>query len=169
MKAAISPHSPRSRHAHWLRSLMLTALVAGAGVLSSGQAQARDDVYWSIGVQSPGVAVGVSNAPPPPVVVHPAYPVYTPHTAYPAYPVYQPRPVYQRPIVVQPAPVVVHPYPYGHVRPVVVERPWRGHGPRWDDHGHGRHKGGHKGGHEHHRHGDDGRRGDHGGWHEHRH
>lgn len=100
----------------WARVLGLASVAATAWALSASPAQARnDDVYWSVGVNSPGVAVGVSNAPPPrPVVVYP------------------------QPVVVhQPAPVFIHqPYPY--VRPVVVHpRPvvyqgW-GYGPRWDD------------------------------------
>lgn len=72
------------------------ALVAGAGV-----AQARD-VYWSVGVNSPGIAVGVANgfpmyaapAPvyyaPPPVYMPPPRPVYY----APARPVYYAPPVY---------------------------------------------------------------------------
>jgi hypothetical protein len=121
---------------------MLAALATSAWALSTGAAHARggDDVYWSIGVNSPGVAVGVSNA--PPVVVHQSYPSYTP------YPVYQPRPVYQRPIVIQHNPVVVHqPYPYRYVQPVVVApqpyyHPGRGHQHHWKGHhgrGHDRH------------------------------
>lgn len=115
---------------HWQRSsalaksLALVTLAAGAWALSAGTAQARDDVYWSIGVNSPGVSVGVSNA--PAVAVYPQ-PVYVEQR-----PVYvQPRPVY-----VQPRPVVIHqPYPY--VRPVVVPQPvyysgW-GYAPRWED------------------------------------
>lgn len=150
-------------HKVWVRGLMLTTLVVGTWGLTTGQVQARDDVYWSIGVNSPGVAVGVSNAPPPPVVVHPAYPVVTPYPAH----VHQPRPVYQRPIVIQPAPVMLQPYPYSYAHPVVVERPWRGHGPRWDHRGHGRNKD--RGDHKHqHRYGDDDRRGGHGGWRDHR-
>ncbi|WP_310564495.1 hypothetical protein [Hydrogenophaga sp.] len=106
----------------WAKAWGLVSLAATAWALSAGQAQARggqDDVYWSIGVSSPGVVVGVSNAPPPrPVVVYP------------------------QPVVVhQAAPVVIHqayPYPYPYVRPVVVQprpvvyRGW-GPGPRWDD------------------------------------
>ncbi len=103
----------------WARALGLASAAATAWALSASPAQARgghDDVYWSIGVHSPGVVVGVSNAPPPrPVVVYP------------------------QPVVVhQPAPVVVYGHPYPYARPVVVHpRPvvyhgW-GHGPRWDD------------------------------------
>lgn len=160
MKAAFL-QTPWSRSSVWARGLMLSALAAGAWAMSTGAAHARggNDVYWSVGISQPGVAVGVSNA--PPVVVHQSYPSYTP------YPVYQqPRPVYQRPIVVQHAPVVVHqPYPYPYVRPVVVApqpyyHPGRGHKHHWKErHGHGR-------GHGHDRHDrhdrdwdDDGRRG----------
>jgi hypothetical protein len=76
------------------------ALVVAAWGLSTAasQAQARDNVYWSVGVNSPGVAVGVSNAPP---VVY-------------GYPVYDPRPVvvYPRPVVVAPQPVYYGPPAY---------------------------------------------------------
>lgn len=101
----------------WARALALVSVAATAWALSASPAQARnnDDVYWSVGVTSPGVVVGVGNTPPPrPVVVYP------------------------QPVVVhQPVPVVVQqPYPYGHPvvvhpRPVVYQG-W-GHGPRWDD------------------------------------
>ena len=100
----------------WARALGLASLATAAWALSAGQAQARgghDDVYWSIGVNSPGVVVGVSNAP---TVVY-SYPSY----GYPVY--YEPRPVvvYPRPVVVHPRPVVVHSYPvYGHPQ-------WHGH------------------------------------------
>ncbi len=104
------------------RGLTLATLAAGAWALSAGQVHARgsNDVYWSIGVQQPGVSVGVSNAPPPrPVIIHQPAPVV----------IHQPYGYVQ--------PVVIHqPYPY--VRPVVVHpRPvyysgWRD-GPRWDD------------------------------------
>lgn len=104
-----------NRSSTWARGLAIAALAAGAWALSAGNAQARgDDVYWSIGVNSPGVSVGVSNA--PTVVVHP------------------------RPVMVHQYPVMVHqPYPYVVGRPVVVVpqpvyyQPVRGHGPRWDE------------------------------------
>lgn len=111
-----------ARSSAWARGLTLASLAVGAWALSASNAHARgsDDVYWSIGVNQPGVNVGVSNAPPPRVVYR------------------EPVVVYERPVVVhRPAPVVIHqPYPY--VRPVVVHpRPvyysgW-GYGPRWDD------------------------------------
>jgi hypothetical protein len=143
-------HTPWRRSSTRARGLMLVALAACAWGLSTGSAQARggDDVYWSIGVHSPGVAVGVSNAPPP-VVVHQSYP-------------YSPRPLYQpRPVVIQHAPVVVHqPYPYPYVRPVVVvpsasAHPGRGHAYGKERRGRGHDK------HRHDRHWDDDRRGGH--------
>ena len=78
------------------------ALVAGAAALFGAATAVRaDDVYWSVGVNSPGgVSVGVSNAPPPrvyyprPVVVYPQ-PVY-------AQPIYHPRPVVVYPVPVHP-------------------------------------------------------------------
>lgn len=96
----VSTLSSRSLSQTWVRGLMAAGLVAGVWALSVGMspAQARDNVYWSIGVDSPGVQWGVSNAPPAPVYVQ------------------RPRPVY-----VQPAPVVVYPgYGYGYERPRFV-------------------------------------------------
>ena len=103
------------------------AAVASAGVAlalmaGAGTAQARSDVYWSVGVGAPGVAMGVGNAapmyyaPPPPVYYAPPPEVYVP-----------PRPVYYAP----PPPV----YYRGH------DHHWRGH------HHHDRHRGhdGHRG------------------------
>lgn len=58
------------------------AALAGAAalLLGTGAAQAHgDNIYWSIGVGSPGVHVGVASAPPvvayPPVVYMPPRPV----------------------------------------------------------------------------------------------
>lgn len=77
------------------------ALMAAAGSFSAGFASLAqaNDVYWSVGVASPGVSIGVSSS--RPVVVVPA-PVYV-----------QPAPVYRRPapIFVQPQVVYVQPYP----------------------------------------------------------
>lgn len=114
---------------HWhrtsalARGLALSALAASAWALSAGwsPAQARD-VYWSVGIQQPGVVLGVSNA--PPVVV----PQYVPP---PKHRVQQP------PVVVYGPPVWVH-APHRSVQPVVVVpqpvyvQNW-GHGPRWDE------------------------------------
>lgn len=114
----------------WARGLAVLALAAGAWALS-GTAQARDNIHWSIGINSPGVSVGVSNAP---TVVY-SYPSY----GHPVY--YEPRPVvvYPRPVVVHPRPVVVHSYPvYGHPH-------WHGHRghKHWKKHhrGHRDHRG----------------------------
>lgn len=90
--------------------------------------QARDNVYWNIGIDAaPGVTLGVGNT--RPVVVAPA-PV-----------IVQPQPVYvARPVVVHPAPVIVRPAPVYYE--TVVVHP-------------GRHKGWRKKHHRHHHHGDD--------------
>src|SRR5574343_11503 len=86
-------------------------MVAAAGValvlaVGAAPAQARD-VYWSVGVNSPGVAVGVSNGGYP-AYVAPA-PVY--YVPPPPRPVYYapppPPPVYYTP----PAPVYYAPPP----------------------------------------------------------
>ena len=88
---------------------MLRVLAAGllaAGALgAAGGAQARD-VYWSVGVGVPGVAVGV-GAPQP---YYAPAPVYMPPP--PVY--YRPRPVY-----VAPPPVVYGPPPGAYGPPPV--------------------------------------------------
>ena len=130
----------------WAHMLGLLVLATGAWALGTGSAQARGhgDVYWSIGVDSPGVSVDVSNAPPPrpvvvhqpaPVVVHQPYPYVQPVVVHQPYP-YQPYP-YVRPVIVQPRPVVVYPG-------------W-GPGPRWDDRHERRHWRHHHRHHDHHR------------------
>lgn len=111
-----------------------TAALAVAALGFAGAAQARDDVYWSVGVGSPGVSVNVGNA----------YPVYT----QPA-PVYvQPAPVYYQPapVYVRPAPVFVQPRPYYYGPPqVVYVQPGNRHG--WHKkHGHDRDDDGYRGG-----------------------
>jgi hypothetical protein len=103
-----------------LAAVALLALAAGAGT-----AQARDNVFWSLGVDAaPGVSLGVSNT--RPVVVAPQ-PVYV-----------APQPVY-----VAPRPVVVH-------RPVVLVQPEPVYIERGRHRGH-KHKHKHRG----HRHGHD--------------
>ena len=118
----VSINTLASRRTAWAKAAGWAALAAVAWGLSAGQAQARgghDDVYWSIGVNSPGVSVGVSNAPP---VVY-------------GYPVYDPRPVvvYPRPVVVAPQPVYYGPpaYRWEERR----HRKWhkRHHRHGWDD------------------------------------
>jgi hypothetical protein len=108
------------------------ALLAVAGLAMAPAAQARDNVYWSVGIGSPGVSVGVSNAypvytAPAPVYVQPS-PVYVQSSPY----YHRPAPVYVQPapIYVQPAPVYWGPgYGHGH-------RHHRHHG-RGHGHGHG--------------------------------
>lgn len=98
-------------------ALALTAL-AGATA-----AQARGDVFWSVGVQSPGVSMGVANTPPVVVSSGPVY--YAPSPVY-----YAPRPVYHA------APVVVMPPRYGYYdKHYYKHHKHRGHG----HHGHRRH------------------------------
>jgi hypothetical protein len=111
--------TPWSRTSALARGLTLATLAAGAWALSAmgSQAHARSDVHWSIGVNSPGVVVGVSNAPPvyyaPPPVYYGPPPVY-----------YAPRPIYYGP-----PPVYYAPRP--------VYRSGWGPAPRWDGHRHG--------------------------------
>lgn len=114
-------------------SAVATLAVAAMGF--AGSAQARDDVFWSVGVGSPGVAVNVGNgfpvySQPAPVYVQPA-PVYV----QPAPVYYQPRPVYMQsaPVYVAPQPVF---YGYGrahghrrHDGYGYVQAPGQGYGP----------------------------------------
>jgi len=75
-----------------ISSLAGVAVVAALTLGASGAAQAHgDDIFWSIGMSSPGVRIGVSNAPviyaPPPVVVVPRPVVYgAPMPVYYSYP-----------------------------------------------------------------------------------
>jgi hypothetical protein len=106
-----------------------TLALVGLGLAAAAQA---GDVYWNVGVSSPGVQLGVSSA--PQVVYQPVYqPMYQPvYVQRP--PVYvQPRPV----VYVQPAPVFVgQPY-YG--QPQYVQTGWERPGPGWR-HGHRHHE-----------------------------
>ena len=80
----------------------VAATLAFASISFSGIAQARDNVYWSVGVGSPGVGVNVGNA----------YPVYI-----------QPQPIYVQPapVYIQPQPVYIQPRPsYFYGQPQVV-------------------------------------------------
>jgi PXPV repeat (3 copies) len=115
--------------------------LAGLAFAPSASAQ---NVYWSVGVASPGVQVAVSNAP----AVHPQVIYQRPYVVQPQ-PVYvHPQPVYvqPQPVYVQPAPILSA-YPvYG--RPVVIQQApvvftgW--HRPHYERH-HGWHHGGHRG------------------------
>ncbi len=129
------------------------ALVAAA---AAPAAQARDNVYWSVGVDAaPGVSIGVGNARPvyvapqpvyvaPPVYAQPAYSGnYYPNNDYPNNYYVQPAPVYSAP------PVYVRPAPVYYSAPPVYYGPrpyWRGYygGGHWDHHG-GGHGHGHHG------------------------
>jgi hypothetical protein len=92
-----------------------------AALMASATAHAND-VYWSIGVSSPGIQVGVQNAPPVqhrPHVVH-----HYPQVVYPQPQIVyrQPQVVYQQPqvVYVQPRPVYVQPQPIYYQRPAPV-------------------------------------------------
>lgn len=88
-----------------------TLAVSAMGVTGSAQAREQDhhNVFWSVGVSSPGVQVGFSNARPV-VVQTPMYPVYQ-----------QPAPVYVQPTVyMRPAPMYVQPAPV-YFQPVVSQ------------------------------------------------
>lgn len=91
----------------WKKWMALGTLSLGA-LGFSGVAQASD-VYWSVGVSSPGISVGVGNVVP---AVH-VPPVYV-----------QPAPVY-----VQPRPVVVHQPAYYTSKPPRYRAPHRVHRP----------------------------------------
>ena len=98
-----------------VRTFAAAGLVALAAVGTA--AQARDNVYWSLGVEAaPGVSLGVGNVRP----VYAAPPVYI-----------APQPIY-----VAPRPVVITPAPVYFARPAPV---YYGYGPYY---GHpGKHKG----------------------------
>lgn len=99
------------------------ATLAVAAMGFAGAVQARDNVYWSVGVGTPGAVVNVGNLgsvyQPQPVYVQPQ-PVYI-----------QPQPVYiqPQPVYVQPQPVYYQQQPvYGVPQPVYYGHPgWRGH------------------------------------------
>jgi hypothetical protein len=102
------------RSSAWARGVALVSLAAGAWAMTMGTAHARGDrdgdVYWSVGVSQPGVSVGVSNMPPPRVVV-----------------------VQPRPVIVEQRPVVIERPVRYEQRVVVVREPvyYRDYGPRW--------------------------------------
>jgi hypothetical protein len=89
------------RFSAWSAAMTTGARKASAGVvllmsLAGAGAAGAADVYWSVGVHSPGVHVGVSNTPPVvvstrPVVVHaPPRVVYAPPVVvYHAHPVHR--------------------------------------------------------------------------------
>ena len=97
------------------------ATVAAGALFAAGTASAQ--VSWSVGVNAPGIAVGVGQpgygyyAPPAPVYYAPPPPVY-----------YRPAPVYYAP------PPVYYGPPRGYYRP----GPGYGHGHGHRGHGHWR-------------------------------
>jgi hypothetical protein len=107
-----------------IRSIAVAAgLAAVASLAAVGSAQAQ--VAWSVGVNSPGVSVGVTNAP---VVAYPRYYRHWYPRYYAAAPIVYPAPVVE-PVYVDPyyyGPTVVYPAGYwvgwqrGYVR-------WHGH------------------------------------------
>lgn len=107
------------------RSMFSRPLKRGAAVLAvatlglAGAAHA-DNLTWSLGLSSPGVVVGVSNA--QPVYVQPQRVYVQPQPVY-----VQPQVVYQQPqvVYVQPAPRVIYPGWRHHER---HERRWEHRG-----------------------------------------
>ncbi|MGJ7485394.1 hypothetical protein ACSFA2_09050 [Variovorax sp. LT2P21] len=104
---------------------MASGAVAAAALLGASAASARGDVSWSVGINAPGIALGVAA---------PTY--YAPPPVY-----YAPPPVYYRPA----PPVYYRPAPVYYAPPPVYYRPapgyYRGHG------GYGGHGGHRHGGH----------------------
>lgn len=102
------------------RTLAAAALALGAFAAVSS-AQARSDVYFSVGVQPAGVYVQ-----PAPVYVQPQ-PVYTQPVYAQPRPVYtQPRLVYsQPPVYMAPQEIYVQPAPSAYVYGYDEERAWR--------------------------------------------
>lgn len=90
-----------------------TATLAIAALSFAGSAKARDNVYWSVGVGTPGVSLNVGNAG---QVYLPVQPVY-----------FEPEPIYyeSRPVYIRPAPIYVQPQPVYYGRPYGWNR---GHG-----------------------------------------
>lgn len=106
-------------------SLVAVGALALAAVGMASTAQAGD-VFWSIGVNSPGLQVGVTNGAPMVIVQQPVY--SQPYTVYsePRVVYRQPRVVYEEPrqvVYVRQAPVFIAPPQY-----VRTESRRRGHG-----------------------------------------
>lgn len=138
-------------------SIAALALVAALGLGASGAARAGHDdmdVFWSIAMSQPGIHVGVSNMPAPPVVVY-----ERPHVH--ARPVYVPPP---RVVYLPPHPVYrSHPGYYGYGYGRGYGGHWNERHERRDDRHHGRHDDRGRG--EHHaRRGGDRSDGGHGGY-----
>lgn len=136
----------------WSAGARGVALVAGAWMASTlgGVAHARD-VYFSVGVNSPGVSVGVSNL--PPVHYYPAPVVVAPPVVYappPPVVVYPPsRSVRAYPPVVYARPPVVYGPPPGHWH--AHRGHWKNAPDRWHRDGRPSRGDGHRGGRHPHR------------------
>ncbi|MFZ4480292.1 MAG: hypothetical protein ACOYNZ_10430 [Rhodoferax sp.] len=97
---------------------LVRAGAAALVLLGAGVAAQAQDVFWSVGLYSPGVQLGVASAPPM-MVVQPAYqPLYR-----------QARPVHAAP---QPM-VYLRPLPVFAPPPQYIRADWRypGHRPGW--------------------------------------
>jgi len=117
-----------------LRFIAAGAL-ALAGALTTGLAQARDNVQWSIGINLPldpyGASIATTIGNTRPLYVQPAPIYYAPPPVY-----YAPAPVYYAPgpVVYRPAPVYYRPYRRAEMLPSpVYVQPlrhggWRKHG-----------------------------------------
>lgn len=141
MLKSLAQSIPRISPRSWLMAGTSIVLAAAALSFSNG-AHARSDVSFSIGIGTPGLVIGASNA----------YPVYTqPVYSQPAYGYgYQPQPVYVQPRpVYHPHPIYVQAPVYGAPPPVYYgggyyRHPGHGQGYRGRDghhRGHGRHRG----------------------------
>ena len=107
-------------------TLASVACVAALTLGASGAAQAQENVFWSVGMSSPGVQIGMSNA--PTVYVQP--PVYVQAPVY-----VQPRPVYVAPrqvVYMPPQPVVYGYSGYGY-RNYREHEGYRGYGYRGEE------------------------------------
>lgn len=116
---------------------LVASALALAGALGAGVVQARDNVYWSLGIHLPldhyGTTIGTTIGNARPVYLQPAPVYYEPPVYYaPAPVVYAPAPIYYQPrprVVYAPAPVYVPVYRHG-----------KGHGRgHWRDHDRGGH------------------------------
>ena len=89
-------------------ALAVAAAVALAGIGTA--AQARDNVFWSVGIDAaPGVSIGVGNTRPVYAVPAPVYVAPAPVYVAPRPVVIAPQPVYYAAAPAYYAPVVVHP------------------------------------------------------------
>lgn len=114
MKAKATVQLSRSRGLSWSR-LCATAL----GLALSAAGAHAGDVYWSLGMQAPGVVLGAGNV--APVYVAPA-PLYIPPP---------PVAVYQAPVAVYPAPRTIVAPAYGAAWAPPGHFKHRHHGRHW--------------------------------------